>query len=142
MWKISRVHNRMKRVMRCLFGVFFVIAGAYHFINPGFYVRIMPPYLPWHLGLVYVSGIFEIVLGAMLFVRRARVFAAWGLIALIVAVFPANIHMAVHSGLYPEFSPAALWARLPLQGVLIAWAYWLTRPEPQPGSAVRSVAEN
>lgn len=128
--------------MRNLFGVFFVIAGAWHFINPGMYVRIMPPYLPWHLGLVYASGICEIVLGALLFVRRVRVFAAWGLIALIVAVFPANIHMAMHPDLYSAFSPAALWARLPLQGVLIAWAYWLTRPEPRPGIAVRPAPEN
>ena len=118
--------------MRYLFGGLFVPAGAYHFINPDFYVSIMPPYLPWRLELVYVSGILEMVLGAMLFVRQARVLAAWGLIALIIAVFPANIHMAVHPDLFPNFSPIALWARLPLQGVLIAWAYWLTRPDPQP----------
>ena len=121
--------RRLKVVMRWLLGVVFVLAGVNHFLNPGFYVRMMPPYLPWHLGLVYASGVFEIVLGAMLFVRRVRVPAAWGLIALIVAVFPANIHMAVNPGLYPDFSPVVLWMRLPLQGVLIAWAYWLTRPE-------------
>lgn len=138
MWKIPRA----KPLMRYLFGVFFVIAGAAHFVRPDIYVSIMPPYLPWHLGLVYVSGIFEIVLGAMLFVRRARVIAAWGLIALTVAVFPANIHMAMNPGLYPDFSPAVLWARLPLQGVLIAWAYWLTRPEPQADSAVRAAPED
>ena len=125
MWKISRA----KPVMRYLFSVFFVFAGAAHFVRPGIYVSIMPPYLPWHLELVYISGLFEIVLGAMLCMRRTRVLAAWGLVALIVAVFPANIHMAVHPDLYPQFSPAVLWARLPLQGVLIAWAYWLTRPE-------------
>ena len=124
-----RIVDKSKPAMRTLFGVFFVIAGAYHFVNPGMYERIMPPYLPWHIELVYLSGMFEIVLGAMLFVRRARALAAWGLIALIIAVFPANIHMAVNPGLYPEFSPAALLARLPLQGVLIAWAYWLTRPD-------------
>ena len=138
MWKIPKA----KPLMRALFGVFFVIAGAAHFVRPDIYVSIMPPYLPWHLELVYASGVFEIVLGAMLFVRRVRVLAAWGLIALIVAVFPANIHMAVNSGLYPDFSPALLWVRLPLQGVLIAWAYWLTRPEPQSGIAVQTTPEN
>jgi uncharacterized membrane protein len=122
----------VKTAMRYLFGIFFVVAGAAHFVRPDIYVSIMPPYLPWHLELVYASGVFEIVLGAMLFFRRARILAAWGLIALIVAVFPANIHMAVNSDLYPAFSPALLWVRLPLQGVLIAWAYLLTRPDQQP----------
>jgi len=115
--------------MRYVFGWLFVLAGGNHFLNPGFYVNIMPPYLPWPLGLVYVSGVCEIALGAALFLRRARAPAAWGLIALLIAVFPANIHMAMYAGSYPEFSPAALWARVPLQGVLIAWAYWLTRPD-------------
>lgn len=134
--------HKAKPVMRHLFGVFFVFAGAAHFVRPDIYMSIMPPYLPWHLGLVYASGLFEIVLGAMLFVRRVRVLAAWGLIALIVAVFPANIHMAVNPGLYPDFSPAVLWIRLPLQGVLIAWAYWLTRPEPSSATAVQPAAED
>ena len=68
------------------------------------------------------------VLGALLLVRRLTVFAAWGLIALLIAVFPANIHMALNAEQYPTFSPIVLWLRLPLQGVLIAWAYWFTRP--------------
>ena len=119
--------DKSKAAMRILLGVLFVLAGAYHFVNPALYERIMPPYLPWHLELVYLSGMFEIVLGSMLFIRQARVWAAWGLVGLIIAVFPANIHMAMNPGLYPEFSHAALLMRLPLQGVLIAWAYWLTR---------------
>ena len=114
-------------MLRWLLGVLFVAAGANHFVNADFYVRIVPPYLPWHPELVYVSGAFEILLGALLLVRAWSGAAAWGLIALLIAVFPANLHMALHPDLYPDIPPAALWMRLPLQGVLIAWAFWFTR---------------
>jgi uncharacterized membrane protein len=113
--------------MKWLLAVLFVLAGANHFRDPDFYLRIMPPYLPWHLALVYLSGAFELFLGALLLVPKWSALAAWGLIALLIAVFPANLHMALNAQLYPEVSPVALWARLPLQGALIAWAYWFTR---------------
>jgi uncharacterized membrane protein len=119
-----------KRILQYLLAIFFVVAGLNHFVNVEFYLRIMPPYLPWQLGLVYLSGFFEVVLGLLLLVPRFRAIAAWGLMALLMAVFPANIHMAVNSELYPEFSATALWLRLPLQFVLIAWAYWYTLPRP------------
>jgi uncharacterized membrane protein len=89
--------RRIKLVLKYLFALFFVLAGVNHFRNPDFYVKIMPPYLPWHLFLVYLSGFFEIALGALLLVPRQQRVAAWGLMALLVAVFPANIHMAVHA---------------------------------------------
>ena len=120
-----------KTLSRFFFAALFVAAGLNHFRSPGFYVGIMPPYLPWHLDLVYISGIAEIVLGIMLLVRKWTVLAAWGLIALLVAIFPANIHMTMHPELYPSISPTLLWIRLPIQGLLIAWAYWYTR---SPGS--------
>ena len=120
---------------RYLFGVLFILAGLNHFRNPDFYINIMPPYLPWHGALVAISGVAEIALGALLLVRRWSVLAGWGLIALLVAIFPANVHMAVHPKLYPSISPVALWLRLPLQGLLIAWAYWYTRPESSASSA-------
>ena len=116
-----------KQAMRYLLGAALIAAGANHFRIPDFYVGIMPPYMPWHLALVYLSGVAEIVLGGSLLFERSSRTAAWGAIALFVAVFPANLHMAMHAGLYPQFSPAALWMRLPLQAALIAWAYWLTR---------------
>ena len=125
----------LKLILRYLLASFFVLAGLNHFINPHFYLNIMPPYLPWHLLLVHLSGVFEIVLGAALLIRRFTRPAAWGLIALLLAVFPANIHMAMNPELYPEYSPAALWIRLPLQIFLIAWAYWYTRPDIQAGEA-------
>ena len=117
----------VKTLTRFLFGALFVAAGLNHFRNPAFYVGIMPPYLPWHLELVYISGVAEILLGVMLLVPRWTVTAAWGLIALLIAVFPANIHMTMHPELYPSISLTALWLRLAIQGVLIAWAYWYTR---------------
>ncbi len=110
-----------------LFGAFFIGAGLNHFINPGFYLDIMPPYLPWHLPLVYASGVAEAALGTLLLFRRWSKIAAWGLIALLIAVFPANLHMALNAELYPQFSPILLWLRLPLQALLIAWAYLYTR---------------
>lgn len=116
-----------KLILKYLLGLFFALAGLNHFINPNFYLKIMPPYLPWHLFLVYLSGCFAIVLGIMLLVPRYTRVAAWGLIALLIVVFPANIHMAVNSELYPNIHPVALWFRLPLQGVFMAWAYWYTR---------------
>ena len=90
----------------------------------------MPPYLPWHLELVYISGLAEIGLGALLLLPRTTVNAAWGLVALLIAVFPANVHMTMHAELYPFASPLFLWLRLPLQGLLIAWAYSYTRNKP------------
>jgi uncharacterized membrane protein len=116
-----------KLAMKWLLGLLFFAAGVNHFVKPDFYVRIMPPYLPWHYELVLISGAFEILGGVGLLVPRLQVAAAWGLIALLVAVFPANVHMALHTEQYPELPPALLWGRLPFQVVFIAWAYWYTR---------------
>lgn len=118
-----------KIILKYLLCVFFVVAGINHFINPDFYLSIMPPYLPWHLFLVYLSGFFEIALGVMILIPPLTRVAASGLVALLIAVFPANIHMAINPLLYPDISSIALWLRLPLQGVLITWAYWYTRPD-------------
>lgn len=114
-------------IAKVLFGAFFIGAGLNHFISTDFYLSIMPPYLPWHLPLVYASGVAETALGALLLVRRWSRIAAWGLILLLIAVFPANLHMALNAHLHPQFSPLLLWLRLPLQGLLIAWAYLYTR---------------
>ena len=118
----------MKELLRWPFALLFIAGGIGHFARPEWYLRLMPPYLPWHRALVAVSGAAELVLGAALLVPRCSAWAAWGLIALLVAVFPANIHMAVTSGTptaaVPEVAPFWAWARLPMQGVLLAWAYW------------------
>ena len=87
--------QKIKLISRYLFALLFVLAGVNHFINTAFYMKIMPPYLPAHLALVYLSGFLEIVLGVLLLVPKLTRLSAFGLIALLVAVFPANIHMAI-----------------------------------------------
>lgn len=116
----------LKTVVRILYGAAFIFAGVSHFTNRDFFVSIVPPYLPWPVMLVYVSGVAEILLGGLLMVPRTSHLAAWGLIALLIAVFPANIHMALNPQLFPDISTTALWGRLPLQFVFLAIAYWLT----------------
>lgn len=123
----------IKLILRLLLAAFMISAGVSHFRNPEPFVKIVPEYLPNPKALVAISGFFEILGGVGLLVPRVRRPAAWGLIALFVAVFPANVNMAIHKMPLGGISnPLLLWLRLPLQAVLIAWAYWLTRPDPTP----------
>lgn len=120
-----------KRILLILLAVSFVFAGTMHFVVPQYYVAMMPPFLPAHLALVYISGVAEIAGGLGVLLPATRRAAAWGLIALLVAVFPANIYVAIYD--IPLFGategPGLLaWLRLPLQGVMILWAWWYTRP--------------
>jgi uncharacterized membrane protein len=130
----------VKTTLRYVLGVSFVLAGANHFLNPELYLQIMPSYLPWHLFLVYLSGIFEIVFGALVFIPKFTRVAAWGLVLLLITIFPANLHMALNAKNYANIPSVLLWLRLPLQAVLIAWAYGYTRPVIQEHSKVRSDA--
>jgi uncharacterized membrane protein len=108
-------------MLRRLCGPFFVLAGAMHFLRPRFYLAIMPPWLPRHRELVYASGVAEIAGGAGL-MTAARRPAGWWLIATLLAVFPANVHMALHPGDYRvPGGRTALYARLPFQAVFVAW---------------------
>lgn len=126
--------HRFKRPLLYLMGPMYVVAGALHFVVPDLYARIVPPVLPAALALVYLSGLAEIAVGIGLLIPRTRRHAAWATVALLVAIFPANVYMATHGvvveGLPGGGDPSALvrWGRLPLQGVLIAWALWYTRP--------------
>ena len=111
--------------MRKLAGPFFVLAGVLHFVRPGMYEAIMPPWIPAHRELVYASGVAELAGGAGVLHPKTRKAAGWWLIATLVGVFPANLHMALHPERYraiPGGQPALL-ARLPLQLLLIAWAH-------------------
>jgi uncharacterized membrane protein len=110
-------------VIRRLAGPFFVFAGVMHFVIPRAYRRIMPPYVPAHKAMVYASGVAEIAGGAGLMLPGQRRHAGWWLIATMAAVFPANLHMALHPEEFPKVpgGAPALWARLPFQGVFIAW---------------------
>jgi uncharacterized membrane protein len=111
---------------RCFVGLSFASIGVLHFADPTPFVAIVPPWLPWPLGLVQVSGFFEILGGLALLARRTRRLAGWGLVALLVAVYPANIHMLVNE-VYLEGMPREkwlLWARMPLQLVFAAAVLW------------------
>ena len=101
--------------------LFFINVGVDHFINPDFYLNIMPDYLPFHAEAVYLSGFFEILGGIVVLIQKLRALARWGLISLLIAVFPANIYMAMNPNLFPEFSLELLYFRLPLQFVFIFW---------------------
>ena len=113
-----------------LAAAFYVVAGSLHFIRPEFYLKIMPPYVPWHLAMVYLSGALEMLGGLGLLVPQTRRAAAWGLVALLIAVFPANIYMAtnpIEAGA-ASVAPVLRWGRLPLQLPLVWWLVWCTRP--------------
>lgn len=121
--------QKFKIVMKYLLAVFFIAAGMNHFVHAGFYLRMMPPYLPWHEAMNYLSGAAEILLGALVLFPRYTRLAGYGLIALLIAVFPANLHMALNSDLFPEYNRTGLLIRLPFQLVFILWAWWATKPD-------------
>ena len=115
----------MLTASRALLSLLFVAAGLNHFRSTALYTAIMPPSLPFPLALVYLSGIAEIAGGAGVAHPKTRRAAGWGLLALLVAVFPANIYMAT-SNVVPgnyQIPPTLLWARLPLQFVLMLWVW-------------------
>jgi len=118
-----------KQYHRWLIGSLFIFAGVMHFVAPDFFLEIMPPFIPFHLEIVYISGIFEIILGLGMFIPRFATYAGYGLIALAIAVYPANIYMALDSSVMEDVPRWIAWARLPLQFVLIGYIYWSTRDE-------------
>lgn len=125
----SACDDALKFVLRAVLALFMVSAGGMHFLAPQVYIRIVPTAFPAPARLVFISGVLEILGGVGLLVPLTRRRAAWGLVALYVTVFPANVNMAVnHIGFErtPGLAPL-LWARLPLQALLIVWAYWFTR---------------
>ncbi len=127
--------NKYKELLRVILAISIIVVGVTHFIVPEQYVRIVPPQLPYALELVYVSGFYEILGGIGLLVPPVSQAAAWGLIALFIAVFPANINQAVNhiriENIPYSDSPWFQIIRLPFQAVLIAWAWWYTKPSVQ-----------
>lgn len=118
----------MQFVSRSVLGLLFIVAGLNHFRSTPLYLAIMPPALPFPLALVYLSGLAEIAGGAGVLVPQTRRAAGWGLLLLLLAVFPANIYMATANVVPPgyEIPRALLWARLPLQFVLMVWVWAAT----------------
>ena len=122
-------HGRARRYGLIGLSVFFIVAGVNHFRDPEFYLAMMPPALPAHGFLVALSGVLEIAGGVAVLVPRLRAMAGWGLVLVLMGMFPANIHMALNAELFADVPEAVLWGRLPFQIVFIAWALWATRPE-------------
>ena len=121
-----------KTIALLLLAAFFVFAGVSHFTRPEFFVAIVPAWLPAPpLEVVYVSGVAEILGGLGVLLPATRRFAGWGLVALLIAVYPANVQMAIEAERWVgQGTPRwALWARLPFQFLFIAWAWWATRPD-------------
>ena len=137
---MTDLRRRAKRPILYLMAPAYVVAGVLHFVVPELYVQIMPPFLPAPLALVYLSGLAEIAVGIGLLIPRTRRYTAWGTVALLVAIFPANVYMATHGvvieGMPGGGDPSELvrWGRLPLQGVLILLALWYTRPAIETGA--------
>jgi uncharacterized membrane protein len=128
--------TKLQKVFLAIAAIFFTSAGVLHFLKPAMYMKIMPPYIPWHAAMVAISGAAEIAGGLGLLVPSLRRAAALGLVALLVAVFPANVYMAtnpVEAGA-ASFSQAALWGRLLLQPVFIWWVLWCSKPALPPAS--------
>ena len=138
---MREVLSWLKHPLLYVMGPLYVVAGVLHFLLPEWYVQIVPPVLPAPLLLVYLSGIAEVAVGVGVLVPRTRRYAAWALVGLLIAIFPANIYMATHGvvidGAPGGGDPSAVvrWARLPLQAVLILWALWYTRPPTEPDHA-------
>lgn len=134
-----RTHlRRLKMPLLYVMGLFYITAGVTHFLSPEWFLQIVPPFLPAPLALVYLSGVAEIVVGVGVLIPQTRHYAALATVALLVAVYPANIYMAVGDVMGSEL---VQWGRLPLQAVLVAWALWYTESGDDGSSASPTVGE-
>ena len=113
----------IKYLSLVVMGIFYILVGISHFTSPIWYVQIVPPSLPYKLELVYISGLFEILFGGMLFFKKTRFLAGWGLILLLIAVYPANIYLAQTNGAAMNTTPLVAWGRLPVQFIFVGLAY-------------------
>jgi uncharacterized membrane protein len=120
-----------KKITIYFMGSAYIYVGIRHFIDPNFFLAIMPDFLPYHLEAVYISGVFEILLGGMLLFKKSRRIAGWGLIALLIAVFPANIYLAQNEAAQQslDISQSLAIIRLPFQALFLGLAYWHTKDE-------------
>ena len=124
----------IKSIVRGLAAAFFIVAGLNHFRDPAPYLAMMPPWMPWPEILDKVAGGAEIAGGFGLLMAHFRRPAAWGLLALLVAVFPANLQVALHGWPGVPIEPWILWLRLPFQLIFMALVWWvgLARGSSQP----------
>ena len=118
-----------KSILIVISSIFYTITGIKHFIESDYFLSIIPPYLPFHIELVYISGFFEILFGLMILFPKYRYYGSIGLIFLLIAVFPANIYLAQSKEAQEAIRTSqqiAIW-RLPIQGILIWIAYWIRK---------------
>ena len=118
-----------KLILIIISSIFYTIVGVKHFIEPDYFLSIIPPYLPFHIELVYISGFFEILFGLMILFPKYRYYGSIGLILLLIAIFPANIYLAQNKEAQEAIGASqqiAIW-RLPIQGILIWIAYWIRK---------------
>ncbi|MED5268639.1 MAG: DoxX family protein [Candidatus Neomarinimicrobiota bacterium] len=113
-----------KLITIVIMAYFYINVGIKHFTEPEWFLQIYPPFLPFGLAAVYISGFFEVLFGIMLLIPKTRYYAGWGLIVLLIAVFPANIYLAYTNGAAMDISAAVAWGRLPFQALFIGLAYW------------------
>ena len=103
---------------------FYMNVGVKHFVEPEWFLQIMPPNFPHHYQAVYWSGFFELLFGFLLINPKTRFIAGWGIIFVMITVFPANLYLAVNDGAVMGISKELAWGRLPFQYVFIGLAYW------------------
>ena len=124
---MNSFYYKIKSFSIFVMAIFYIVVGAHHFVDPDWYIQIVPPPFPYKSGIVYFTGIAEIILGSLLFFKTKRILAGWGLIILLIAVYPANIYLALTNGQAMNTTPFIAWSRLPIQFVFIALAYWHTK---------------
>lgn len=120
--------TKLQKVLLAIGAAFYTFAGVLHFLKPAPYLKTMPPYVPWHSAMVSISGAAEIAGGLGLLIPPVRRVAAWGLVALLIAVFPANLYMATNpvAAGAASLPAAALYGRLLLQPLFVWWVLWCT----------------
>ena len=117
--------KRIKLITMYIMSIFYISVGINHFVEPEWFIQIVPPYLSkYDLELVYISGVFEVMFGTLILFKKTRYYSAWGLILTLAAVFPANIYLAQSDGVAMGTSAVVAWYRLPFQSLFIVLAYW------------------
>lgn len=132
LWLVSKIAWKEKLASHTLkgriaFSVAYFVIGVIHLISPEKLTYMVPGFLPYPQALVYITGIMEILLAILLLIPRYQRWAGWGIIGLLVIVFPANINVAVNNLSAPGGLPAAawyVWSRLAFQPIYIAWVWW------------------
>jgi uncharacterized membrane protein len=122
----------LKKISLVILILSYAVLGMNHFRNPGSYIRIIPAYLPFPHFLNLAAGFFEIAFAFLLIFKETRKLAAWGIVLMLIAFLPVHIDMIIHAPMMLgdfKVTPLIAWLRIPLQGLLILWAWWHTRAD-------------